>query len=497
MPAYPLGSNLTGSPHSVCLSLPTMGDVIGYETCDSRVHEAIRSGYPRFVEHTWIRQLTAHLAHEAELPDGERLVLTGSERGAELLAEFCGAGEVDNYGGLVGVRLSREEALAKRVRRFLQHTGYGISSREAEDTLVSAGLLPAAFGEEISREADPAAFVRGELARHMGADVGDILFTRSGMNAFFAAYQAISKIQALRGRTRWVQLGWLYLDTIEVLRAFAPEGSAPAVLPNAEDTAAFGELLASDPSIAAVVVEVPTNPRLQVPDLPALRKICLHHGVALVADPTLASICNLDVLPQADAVVTSLTKYAACEGDVMAGLLVFNRASAFTPEVGALAQPWLAPPYGRDLARLAVQIGGMEAIARRSAETSAHLAERLRDHPGVAEVYAANPARLQTVANPGAAGAGVFSLVPEVPLAPFYDALEIAKSPSFGLRFTMACPFLYLAHYDLVSTEAGRAYLGAHGLSADLLRISCGMEAPEELINVFLAALAHARRVAV
>jgi hypothetical protein len=46
----PCGGTSPASPHSVVVSLPTLRDVIGYETGCPRVKSAIASGYPRFVE---------------------------------------------------------------------------------------------------------------------------------------------------------------------------------------------------------------------------------------------------------------------------------------------------------------------------------------------------------------------------------------------------------------------------------------------------------------
>src|SRR6185436_15674899 len=72
--------------------------------------------------------------------------------------------------------------------------------------------------------------------------------------------------------------------------------------------------------IAGVFAEVPTNPLIQTPDVPALAALCRKHGAHLLLDPSVVSIFNLDVLPLADAVISSLTKYTANEGDVIAGV---------------------------------------------------------------------------------------------------------------------------------------------------------------------------------
>jgi cystathionine gamma-synthase len=71
-------------------------------------------------------------------------------------------------------------------------------------------------------------------------------------------------------------------------------------------------------------------------------------------------------------------------------------------------------------------------------------------------------------------------------LAAFYDACAVVKGPSFGTTFTLQCPFLYLAHYDLVSTEEGRAHLYSHGLNPYLVRVSVGCEGDVEEVKAAL-----------
>ena len=62
--------------------------------------------------------------------------------------------------------------------------------------------------------------------------------------------------------------------------------------------------------------------------------------------------------------------------------------------------------------------------------------------------------------------------------------------PSFGTNFTPVCPFMYLAHYVLVTTDEGRNFLRAIGIDPDLIRISVGTEPISAIIEVFEEALA-------
>ena len=56
-----------------------------------------------------------------------------------------------------------------------------------------------------------------------------------------------------------------------------------------------------------------------------------------------------------------------------------------------------------------------------------------------------------------------------------YDRLAFCKGPSLGTVFTLACPFTLLAHY----TELDWAE--SCGVSRYLIRISAGLEDPEDL----------------
>ena len=53
------------------------------------------------------------------------------------------------------------------------------------------------------------------------------------------------------------------------------------------------------------------------------------------------------------------------------------------------------------------------------------------------------------------------------------------KSPSFGTQFSICCPYVYLAHYNLLKAREGQMKLAQAKLSPNLLRLSVGMEDPD------------------
>ena len=499
--AIPLGRPIPDSPHAVSCSLPTMRAVRGYEEKDPSITRHLTSGYPRFVVHPFALELAAHLAAARGLA-GCKLWLTSSEGMAGALARHLTRADPEGKagvtvfadGGVFGAAHADKPETNGRARLFLQHIGGFISSREAEDQLVRRGLRPAAHAERLFGDG-AAAEVRRHLRKVVpGAGDADILLAASGMNAVYAAFRAVAEVQAARGRTLWLQLGWLYLDTIAILKKFTAAPTDYLHAPDVFDRAALERLFAEHGSrIAGVVTEIPTNPLIQTPDVAALAALCRRHGARLLLDPSVASIYSVDILGHADVLVDSLTKYTASEGDVIAGLAVINPAGPDASELRRRIAAHLEPLYERDLRRLAAQIGQTEEVLARIQANAPRVAAFLSSHPRVKDVFwALHPASRaefgRIARGPGAVG-GMISFTLRERMESFYDRLTLAKGPSFGMKTTLICPFMYLAHYDLVSTPAGRAELEKNGLDPDLLRLCVGTEPADEIIAALAEAL--------
>ena len=501
MPTFsplPLGQPIPDSPHAVSCSLPTMRDVIGYEEKDPATVRRLSTGYPRFLLHPWVRQLAGHVATELGRP-GDTMWLTVSARMAEDVGTRLNDERVSTvtWEGLAGVVHAPDTDLAGRVKTALQNAGGFLGSREAEDRLVRLGLLATATVEPAMSATEATAQVQTVLARAFpGTAEADRLLTCNGMNAIQAAWRAAAQVQAARGRTVWIQLGWLYLDTIALLRRLTATPGDYVYLPDVTDVVAVRRACAAaGDRLAGLVTEAPTNPLVQTPDLAAVSEAVWDAGGHVLVDPTLVSPFNVDVLACADLVTTSLTKYAASAGDIMAGVAVVTPAR---PDAAALRRrlaDCIDAPYPRDLVRLAHEVGDFEAVVDQAGANATAVVAFLRGHPAVTAVYAADQsataaayralARRDRAQGPG----GIVSFLVRGPLAAFYDRLVLPKGPSFGMRTTLICPFIYLAHYDLVTSEAGRAELAASGLHPELLRLALGTEPAADIIAALREAL--------
>ena len=65
----------------------------------------------------------------------------------------------------------------------------------------------------------------------------------------------------------------------------------------------------------------------------------------------------------------------------------------------------------------------------------------------------------------------------------FYNSLKVCKGPSLGTNFTLACPYVLLAHYNELS------WASKCGIPTELIRVSVGLEEPKELWERFKKAL--------
>ena len=491
---FPLGSRFPDSPHAVISSLPTLEDVRGYEEHDPRVLNALKSGYPRFVQHEYVQQLVDFYVERAELVE-RYVVLLDSCRAMEDALTFLGAGVhellVDDAVYLLYCDAGDVE-LAKQLKKYVQHTGCGVYSRQAEDLLLKHGLLAERFEESAVLEGAQAQVER-VLSRQIGCGEADVLLCTSGMNAFYAGFRAVRACQRARARTAWVQLGWLYLDSGCVLKEFLGEDESLDYSYDVFDVdLIIAKLRAYGVSLAAVVVECPSNPLIRVCELHRIAAVVRELGGVMVVDPTIASVFNVDVLPCADVLITSLTKYAAIEGDVMSGVVALNPSSPFYEELGERVSGYHVPAYCRDVARLAFELESAPGVVAQMNANASRLCVFLKQHPAVGHVYCAGCSdHIEEVARPGGPVGSVISIELNGDMERFYDAVNVMKGPSFGARFTVLCPFMYLAHYDLVTADEGRAFLAGIGLDPELIRISVGAEpydALEAVLNLALNA---------
>jgi len=468
-----LGKALPDSPHAVSVSLPRWQDVVGYEEKKPEVTSKMSLGYPRFVIHPLVRELAKQIG------GGAPCLPFPSVKVAELAAEYVRkAGkteaEVVAQSSVFGVVTT--DAGAQALKDFWQHTGLIVSSRQAEAALN--------LKADCSDAVEVRATLRAQLAGLYDCSADDVFLTPTGMAAMFAALRAVR--ERLPGR-RTVQFGFPYVDTLKLQQKM---GSGATLLHDLEHIETGLRGLIAQEQLAAAFGEIPGNPLLGSVDLRRITPLLRQHGIPFVADDVVATPLNVDLRPHADLIATSLTKYIVGSCDAMGGALICNPRSLYYEELKALVKSAHEELlWGEDAALISFQARAFAERLRQHNANGLFIAERLRAHPRVEKVWYPKwefSEAYEAVRRPdGGYGSLVTFLMKDAEaIAPrVFDALQICKGPSLGTVFTIACPFTLLAHYTELE------WAEACGVPRNLIRLSVGLEDPQELWHRIEAAL--------
>ncbi|GAB3266943.1 trans-sulfuration enzyme family protein [Nocardioides dilutus] len=175
-----------------------------------------------------------------------------------------------------------------------------------------------------------------------------------------------------------------YNGTLLQLADLESRGRVVTRLIDAEDTDGF--VKAMDEDVALVWLESPTNPSLELSDIPTIAAAAHRAGASVVVDNTFATpLLQQPLTLGADIVVHSATKYLSGHSDVLMGAVVVGDGGLWDVLKGrrdlqgaipGTLEAWLAL---RGLRTLHVRLERAQANA-------AELARRLADNPAVAEV---------------------------------------------------------------------------------------------------------------
>lgn len=244
------------------------------------------------------------------------------------------------------------------------------------------------------------------------------------------------------------------------------------------------------PNTKLLYTETVSNPMITVPNLRALADIAHENGALFVVDNTFmtAALCRpLDL--GADIVVNSLTKFANGHSDAVCGALTGRAdlvAKAYHLQVLLGTQ---ADPFSAWLVQRGIRT--MDLRVPKQAENATALAHALAKSPYVLKV---NHPSLEDHPQHELAKAqfkgfgGMLSIVlpdDRQKMNKFMRALHFAHYAMTlgGYRTSLAYPVLS-SHSDMPEEERLKI-----GITNGLLRISCGIENTDDLVNDFLEAL--------
>ncbi|MCK6370941.1 MAG: PLP-dependent aspartate aminotransferase family protein [Gammaproteobacteria bacterium] len=248
------------------------------------------------------------------------------------------------------------------------------------------------------------------------------------------------------------------------------------------------------PATKLLWLETPTNPLLRIQDLRAAAALARRHGVITVVDNTFATPILQRPLEQGcDIVMHSATKYLGGHSDVLAGFLVAGTAELgerlhlLRSMAGGVAGPFDSYLILRGIKTLALR------MERHCANAQA-LAGYLAGHPRVRRVHypglADHPHHaLASRQMDGYGGMLAFEIEGGAGAArAFLDRLEVfTLAESLGGVESLAGYPATMSHSAMPAEQRRSA-----GIGDDLLRLSVGIEDPDDLLADLARALAPA-----
>jgi O-acetylhomoserine (thiol)-lyase len=365
----------------------------------------------------------------------------------------------------------------------------------------------AAEGFTYTRIENPTVGVLEERLRVLESGAGCVAFA-SGMAAVSAAVFALCN-----AGDHIVAISTLYGGTVTLLSARLPQvAGITTTFVDPDDVAAMENAIR--PNTKMLYLETICNPNINVPDFDAIKAVAVRHGLPLVLDNTFgmpplfsAKTCGVDV------VIHSLSKYAGGHGTTIAGAVVDMGTFDFhSPRFPAYTEPDAqngnivyadqpAPLATRLRCQMIREFGaclspisaflilqGMETLSLRIArhcDNARKVAEFLSTHPKVAYVHyptlPGDPYHARQLKYlPNGAGA-IMSFGVKGGLEAgrrFIDGLTL-----FSLLANVADAKSLVIHpASTTHGQMNEAQLAAAGVKPELIRLSIGLENPEDLI---------------
>ena len=471
--AKDLGEPLPSRPHAVSVALPRWEDVIAYEEKIPACINSLKAIYPRFGFNPFVAEIARKsLAFHGE---SQKSSWPYPNKDSALSAqEYCLRKNSDCFSKIedfLGVScLIIDQRSISSAKAFWQHTGLGLSSREAA----------IALGKEKKPSTSDGHCARDELLNRLAniydCDRSLIRLHRSGMAALTTI---LSAINCIKGTSSTLQIGFPYVDVLKLPQIIF-QGSDLVVKTKLSHIKE--ELDKKTP--AALIIEIPSNPLLQCVDLISISKLAQDKNIPIIVDDTIGSSLNVHLTPYADVVFSSLTKSFAGRGDILAGSTVISPYSKWKKELSEIIpKVALSTLSDSDSIELEKTSRDIKDRLKRLNISCLKLKEKLETKKEISKVlhpqYCKN---FNSLLKKGGGYGCLLSIELKGGIEEskrVYDSLRVNKGPSLGTNFTLVCPYVQLAHFKELQ------WAKSCGVSEHLLRVSVGLENEDELWSRF------------
>jgi cystathionine gamma-synthase len=240
-----------------------------------------------------------------------------------------------------------------------------------------------------------------------------------------------------------------------------------------------------------LISESPTNPHLSVIDLEQFAELGKKHGVETLIDATLATPYNVKPINYGvDYVLHSATKYLGGHNDLLAGVIIGQKEKLEPVRklrgiMGAINSP-------HNIYLLERGLKTFELRMQRHNATGQAIAEFLEAHPRIEHVYypglPSHPNHAVAMRQMNGFGGLITFLVRDADwkqTAAVVDACQVARiAPSLGGVESLIEQPLVMSYYEMPVADRQKV-----GIPDNMIRLSCGIENTEDLIEDLRQAL--------
>ena len=323
-------------------------------------------------------------------------------------------------------------------------------------------------------EARMAAFENAEAARATATGMAAVTVALLGQ---VKAGDHVVAAKALFGSCRYV------------VEDFLPRYGVTSTLVDGTDLKQWENAIR--PNTKTFFLESPTNPNLEVIDIEAVAKIAHKAGATLVVDNVFATpLWQSPLALGADCVVYSATKHIDGQGRCLGGVVlgsekfIQDNVHNLIRQTGPSISPFNAWVLLKGLETLSVRV-------RRQTDTAATVAVALVDHPKITRmIYPGRPDHPQAKIAQKQMRGGSTLVAFEIKGGKagafrFQDALKLVRiSNNLGDAKSLITHPATTTHQRIGA--AARAELG---ISDGMVRLSCGLEHPDDVCEDLLHAL--------
>jgi len=307
--------------------------------------------------------------------------------------------------------------------------------------------------------------------------------TSSGMSAVFA-----SMLTYLKKGDHLLSCNAIFGSTHTVITKILPKYGIEYTYVPANDPASWEAAIQQNTRM--IYLETPTNPGLDLIDLQVVGDLAKKHNLIYCVDNCFATpIGQLPALYGADLVVHSATKWLDGQGRVLGGIVLgskklIHEIYLFCRSTGPALSPFNAWVLSRSLETLEVRM-------ERHGSNALYLAEKLQDHPAISwlkypflESHPQYAIAKKQMKNGG--GLLCFELKGGLESGrKFLDDLKmLSRTANLGDTRSIASHPASTTHAKLSEQERMDV-----NITPGLIRISCGLEHREDILNDILQAL--------